>query len=157
MTTAIPRQLDPERVQRALVCMHFDPAFAAAIRGDGRLDLPEPLTAAERDLLRAVDPRALKTDAMRRARAVQALLEEYPVSAALLGMPVVDAFFSSLRFREAVFTRGSMALAFASYLEDHSALVGGVATIEAAAAAVRRAALRPLPAADVAEGGDDNA
>jgi hypothetical protein len=151
MTTATPRQLDPQRVQRALVCMHFDPALAAAIRGDGPVDLPEPLTAAERDLLRAVDPRALKTDAMRRARAVQAILEEYPVSAALLGTPIVDAFFSSPRFREAVFCRGSMALAFAGYLEDHSAIVGGVAIIEAAAATVRRALQRPLPAVDVAD------
>ncbi|MEZ4381903.1 MAG: hypothetical protein R3A79_11200 [Nannocystaceae bacterium] len=145
------RAIDPQRVQRALVCMHFDPAFAAAVRGDAALELPQPLSPAERALLRGVDPRTLRTDAMRRARAVQALLEEFPVTAALLGAPAVDAFFSTPRFREAVFTRGSMALAFAAHLELHAQVVGGAATIEAAAATVRRAAQLPPPAVDLVD------
>lgn len=131
--SATDRQtLDPQRVQQALVCMLFDPSYEARIRG------PEPvaeIAQIERELLRKLDPRALRTDPMRRPRAVQAILEEYPVSAALLGVPTVDAYFTSRHFREAVFGRGSMALAFADYLGDRAR---GVGRIEASMARVRR-------------------
>ena len=44
--------------------------------GAGAGELPE-LRPRERELLRDVDPRALGTDDMRRARALQVLLDEY--------------------------------------------------------------------------------
>jgi hypothetical protein len=112
--------------------MHLDPAYAAAVRGPG--PLPE-LGERERDLLRAVDPRALAVDPYRRARAVHALLEEYPATAALLGVPAVDAFFSSMSFRTCVFEHGSMALSFGTWLDDQA---GGPGRIEAAIARARR-------------------
>lgn len=127
-------RLDPRRVQAALVCMHFDPAYAAQVQG--ARPLPE-LSPRERALLRPIDPRALATDRYRRARAVQAILEEYPVSAAQIGVPRVDAFFSSSEFRACVFGRGAMALSFGSWLGDQA---GGTGRIEAAIARVRRAA-----------------
>ncbi len=131
------RALDPRRVQQALVCMLFDPDYEARLRSD----LPvEELSAQERELLRSLDPRSLRTDPMRRPRAVQAILEEYPVSAALVGIPAVDAYFASPEFRAAVFGRGSMALAFADYLGDRAR---GVGAIEAAMAKVRRP--KPIP------------
>lgn len=126
--------LDPRRVQAALVCMHLDPAYAAAVRGPG--PLPE-LRERERALLRDVDPRALATDRYRRARAVHTLVEEYPVSAALLGIPAVDGFFSTPAFRACVFDHGSMALSFGTWLADRA---GGPGRIEAAAARARRPA-----------------
>ncbi|MCY0986105.1 hypothetical protein OV203_03130 [Nannocystis sp. ILAH1] len=125
-------RLDPRRVQAALVCMHLDPAYAAAVRGPG--PLPE-LAERERELLRAVDPRALAVDPYRRARAVHALLEEYPAAAALLGVPAVDAFFSTAAFRTCAFEHGSMALSFGTWLGDQA---GGPGRIEAAIARARR-------------------
>lgn len=126
---------DARRVQQALVCMHFDPEYAAAVRGEA--SLPE-LGVRERELLRGVDPRALATDELRRARAVHAIVDEFPVCAALLGLDVVDRFFSSPMFRACVFERGSMALAFGqSYLEGR-ARVRGVGAIETAMALARR-------------------
>lgn len=126
--------VNPHAVQRALVCMLFDPKYAARVRG------PEPiaeLDEAERALLREVDPRALGTDDMRRARAMHALLDEYPVSAAVLGLDGVDRFFATEAFRECVFGRGSMALCFGQrYLRDRAR---GVGAIETAMAAARRA------------------
>lgn len=119
--------------------MHLDPAYAAAVRGAG--PLPE-LAERERSLLRAVDPRALTVDPYRRARAVHALLEEYPATAALLGVPAVDAFFSSAEFRTCVFEHGSMAMSFGTWLGGQA---GGPGRIEAAIAHARR----PRPGAGV--------
>lgn len=128
-------ELDPRRVQHALVCMHFDPEYAAAVRGQS--SLPE-LGERERALLRDVDPRALATDELRRARAVHAIVDEYPVTAALLGLDVVERFFSSRMFRSCVFERGSMALAFGrEYLDGHRR-AQGVGAIETAMAVARR-------------------
>lgn len=126
---------DPRRVQHALVCMYFDPEYAAAVRGNA--SLPE-LGERERELLRDVDPRALATDELRRARAVHAIVDEYPVTAALLGLDVVDRFFSSPAFRSCVFERGSMALAFGRTYVDSHRRVQGVAAIETAMARARR-------------------
>lgn len=125
--------LDPHKVQHALVCMHFDAKYAAKIRG--REPLPE-LSERERELLREVDPRALATDDMRRTRAVHAILDEYPVSAAVLGVAFVDRYFSSAAFRSCVFERGSMAVVFGrAYLRDRAK---GVGEIETAMALARR-------------------
>jgi hypothetical protein len=126
-------ELDPPRVQQALVCMLFDPKYAAKVRG--REPLPE-LGERERELLRGLDPRALATDDMRRARALHVILDEYPVSAALLGIDVVDRFFSSPVFRACVFDRGSMALAFGErWLRDRTS---GIGLIETGLARARR-------------------
>lgn len=137
---APPRErLDPRRVQAALVCMHIDPAYAAEVRGARPL---AELAPRERALLRDVDPRALATDRYRRARAVQAILDEYPVAGALLGLAGVDVFFSSPAFRACVFDHGAMALAFGTWLDDQA---GGPGRIEAAIARVRRPAPAPGP------------
>ncbi|HVI01450.1 MAG TPA: hypothetical protein VM869_22180 [Enhygromyxa sp.] len=125
--------LDPRRVQQALVCMLFDRQYAERVRGDE--PLPE-LRERERELLRELDPRALETDDMRRARALHVILDEYPVSAALLGIDAVDRFFSSPEFRVSVFERGSMALAFGErWLGERTA---GIGVIETALARARR-------------------
>jgi hypothetical protein len=117
--------------------MLFDPEYAGRVRGDEPLD---ELGERERELLRGVDPRALATDDMRRARALHVILEEYPVSAALIGVDAVDRFFGSAVFRACVFERGSMAVVFGrgyllgSFVEK----VQGVGAIETAMACARR-------------------
>ncbi len=125
--------LDPRRVQHALVCMLFDPAWAAHVRGQGLV--PE-LSERERALLRALDPRALATDPHRRARALHVLVEELPVTAAVLGVAACEAFFSAPEFRAGVFGRAAMTASFAAWLGDRA---HGVGRLESAMAAVRRA------------------
>ncbi len=132
------RDLDPQRIQQAMVCMLFDPSYEALVRSDQTL---EELSPDERAHLRQLDPRSLRTDPMRRPRALQAILEEYPVSAALLGLPQVDRFFASPIFRTVIRSRGSMAIAFAEFLGDRTR---GVGKIEAAIAHSRRPA-KPQP------------
>ena len=137
-----PERFEPRRVQQGLVCMLFDPKYATRVRSPAAL--PE-LHPRERELLRGVDPRALATDDMRRARALQVLLDEYPVSAALLGLDVVDRYFASPVFRRCVFARGSMAHSFGrDYLGDRAK---GVGALETAMVHARRPAPRPSPTA----------
>lgn len=124
--------MNPRAIQRAVVRMMYEPGFAAAVHG-GRA-VPG-LSEAERALLRRVDPRAFATDEFRRARAVQAIVEEFPCSAAALGLARVEAFLGSREFIACLTGRGSMGLAFATWLEDQAA---GVGKIEAAMAELRR-------------------
>lgn len=128
--------VDPQRVQRGLVCMLFDPAYAKRVRGPGALPEPERLSEGERALLREVDPRALGTDDMRRARAMAVIIEEFPVSVAAVGVDRVDRFFSSPVFRACVYERGSMVLSFGAFLGDRAR---GAGAIELAMARARRA------------------
>jgi len=131
--------MNPRALQQAIVRMMIDPAFVAAVHG--RRPVPG-LAEDERALLRAVDRRAFTTDRFRRARAVQALVEEYPVSAAAIGLAAVDAFLSAPEFAACVADRGSMALAFGTWLKDQAS---GIGVIEAAMARLRRP--EPLAAA----------
>lgn len=126
-------RLDPRRVQLALVAMLLDPTFAARVRGDEPLD---ELTERERALLRDVDPRALKADPHRRARAVHVLVDELPVTAAVLGVPAFDAFFGSPQLRAGLFERAALTASFGAWLGDRAL---GVGRLEVAMAAVRRA------------------
>ncbi len=126
------RDLDPQKIQQALVCMLFDPSYEALLRTDQTF---AELSSDERALLCTLDPRSLRTDPMRRPRALQAILEEYPVSAALLGVPQVDRFFASPIFRAVIRSRGSMAIGFAKFLGTRAR---GVGMIEAAIAHTRR-------------------
>lgn len=121
--------------------MLFDREYATLVRS--REPLPE-LGERERELLRELDPRALETDDMRRARALHVILDEYPVSAALLGIDTVDRFFSSAEFRAGVFERGSMALGFGErwLLAGPAERIAGIGVIETALARARREARR---------------
>ncbi len=124
--------MNPRALQQAIVRMMIDPAFVTAIHGPRAVP---GLAEDERALLRAVDRRAFTTDKFRRARAVQALVEEYPVSAAAIGLAAVDAFLSAPEFHACITGRGAMGLAFATWLKDQAA---GVGMIEGAMARLRR-------------------
>lgn len=119
-------------LQRVIVRMLYDPAFVAQVYGGAAL--PE-LDAKSRALLVAVDRRAWGTDPLRRSRTLTALLEEFPVSAALVGVGRLDAFFSSPLFHRAIQSRQSLALAFGGWL---SPLAGPLSALETAVAAARR-------------------
>lgn len=124
--------MNPRAIQRAVVRMLFEPEFVAAVHGSRAVP---GLSEAERELLRRVDRRAFGTDPFRRGRAVQAIVEEFPCSAAVLGLGRVEEFLRSREFRTCLGGRGSMGLAFATWLEDQAA---GVGKIEAAMARLRR-------------------
>lgn len=124
--------MNPRALQQAIVRMMIDPAFVTAIHGPRAVP---GLAEDERALLRAVDRRAFTTDKFRRARAVQALVEEYPVSAAAIGLAAVDSFLSAPEFHACITGRGAMGLAFATWLKDQAA---GIGVIEGAMARLRR-------------------
>jgi hypothetical protein len=126
--------IDPREVQRGLCVMLLDPGYAELVRGEAAL--PE-LGAAARAMLRTIDPRALGLDRFRRTRALQVILEEMPVSAAIVGVAAAERFFSSPALRAAIFGRGSMVLAFGGWLGDTA---GGVGRLEFAMARARRGA-----------------
>ena len=130
--------MSPVALQRVVVRMLYDASFAEQIYGE--TPMPE-LSERDRALLRAVPAGAFRTDPYRRARSLTALLDEYPASAALTGLPPLDAFFSSPSFHRAVMGRMSMAIAFGGYVEP---LAGPVARLERAIASARRARA-PLP------------
>ena len=98
------------------------------------------------------DRRLWNADPLRRSRALKVLLEEFKVTStlalALSGkLAMLEAFFASTAFHEAVQRRGYMALAFADYLADDLAGRGpdavharAVLALEAAMARSRRMA-----------------
>jgi hypothetical protein len=122
---------DVAALRHAMARMLYDPAYVRRVHAG-----PLPgLVEAERALLLQVDRRAWGTDRYRRSRAVQALIEEYPVTAAVLGVKGVDAFFSSEAFGRVLTKRGSLALDFGSWAEPRA---GAVARLERSVAAARR-------------------
>ena len=129
--------MNPRTIQRAIVRMLYDPAYLAAVYGPRPVPgLPEP----ERALLRRVDPRAFATDKFRRARALQAIVDEFPASAAALGLVAVERFLDTREFLACLTGREAMGLAFATWLSDQAA---GVGRIEAAMARLRRPPAEP--------------
>ena len=135
-------RLDPRRVHHAMVAMMFDPEYAARVRSDAP---PGELSPREHALLRAVDPRALATDRYRRARAVTVLVDEFPVTAAVLGVAAFERFFATEAFRSAVFGRGRMAIAFGGWVGERA---HGIGRLESALAQVRRAIDDPPASTD---------
>ncbi len=143
-------------LQRVLVRMLYDPALVRAVYRDAEAALAGvDLSPAERSWLTEADPRAYGTDPWRRARSLKALIEEFPVSAALCpgGAARLDAYFSSDAFHGAIQARRSMALSFGDWLLAGLAgqgpgLRAAVAVLERAFAELRRAGEAPPPAGE---------
>jgi hypothetical protein len=110
-------------LERVYVRMLFDPAFVDAVYADARRALEGlDLEPHERAQLVAVDRRAWGHDPLRRYRTLRTLAEEFKASTTLVlaatrSLGSLDAFFSSVEFHGAVQERGSLALAFAAFLE----------------------------------------
>ena len=109
-------------LQRVAVRMLLDPRFAKAVFDSPDESLSSALLSAEeRTWLLQSERRAWRLDPMRRTRTLQALLEEYPVSAALVltadkDARRLDAFFSSPDMHQAIQSRGRLSAAFGAYL-----------------------------------------
>jgi hypothetical protein len=123
-------------LQRVVVRMLYDPVLVEQIYGSGRV---EGVDAEARALLTRVDRRAWGTDPYRRARTLHALLEEYPASAAEVGVAGLDAFFGDRAFHAAIQARASIADAFGAWIGPRA---GPVAAVERAVVSVRRGAER---------------
>ena len=124
-----PRQA----VQRGVVRMLHDPGALGRIATEG------DLTPQELVWLRAVDPRAWRTDPYRAARLMTGLVEEYPAGANAVGADL-RAFFGGARFHAAVRDGTSLADALGAWLADLApTVVRPVVEVERAIAAGRRA------------------
>src|SRR5215510_12413609 len=103
-------------LQKLMVRMLFDEelvgeVYAAPDRALAGLDLSD----AERSQLLGVDPRAWRSDALRRRRTLRTLVEEFKVSttnvlAETRSIASLERFFSSQFWRRSVEERGSMEL-----------------------------------------------
>jgi hypothetical protein len=132
-------------LQRVAVRMLFDAKFADAVYRDPEAAVRGlPLTAAEREWLRRPDRRAWAADPLRRWRALTGLLEEYPVTGALVhrrhgDLSSLDAFFSSPAFHACIQERRSLALCFGDFAAGHAdPRARAAARVERAIARVRR-------------------
>lgn len=105
-------------VQRALVRMLYDPAFAHAVeRGPGTTDLDEETRRA----VAAVDPRALRADPLRRLRTLGTLAEEFRIGTALAlaetrSRAFLESFYAGPEFHRSVEERTPLALAYGAFL-----------------------------------------
>ena len=137
-----------------MVLLMVDPVRVRALHAGGGLC---GLGDAELELLRRVDPRAWHTDPYRRARLLTTVIEELPVTVALLGAEA-DAFFSAPAFEAVVCGRGELVPAFAAWAaaggssgaspprgraarapEAPRAAISAISAIEGAMAVARRA------------------
>ena len=124
--------MNARALQHLVVRMHFDPQLVDDVHSDRPID---DVTDEARRMLRQVDRRAFATDPLRRPRALAALLEELPISAACHGFVGLDAFFRTAAFIDVITQRGSLAIAFATWLAPR---VGDVAVLEGALCRARR-------------------
>ena len=109
--------------QRFLIRVMYDPAFLIQLRAEPMLLTKAGLTPEERAGILAIDPRALRTDPLRRRRTLRGLLEELKISTTIAlaewrKLSTIEGFFSSQRFHKAISKDASLVLALASFLED---------------------------------------
>lgn len=143
-------------LERVFVRMLFDPVFVEAVYADSAIALGGlDLTPDEVASVVETDRRAWGHDPLRRLRTLRTLVDEFKASSTMIlaatrSIGSLDAFFSSREFHDAVQHRGSLAGAFAEFLERirvESAggvpLLGDVLRLEAMLARCRRA----IPAA----------
>ncbi len=131
-------------LQRVAVRMLMDPSFADAVFESPATALAEvDLSDDELHWLQSTDRRAWQLDPMRRTRTLQALMEEFPVSSALIlqqrgSADVLDAFFSSPYLHDAIQTRAYLTEAYDRYLGTLAVPdIGNHLRIEAALARCR--------------------
>jgi hypothetical protein len=146
--------MDHHAVQRALVLMLYDEQFESLVRRASPDLFNLPLEALQ--ALRAIDPRAIRADRLRRRRTLAALVEEFRTATTIAAEEVrsrrflEEEFFASRHFHRAVEQERPIALAFGAYLGGAWAAgrlrtpqLPDVIALELAQALCRRAA-RPV-------------
>jgi hypothetical protein len=122
----------PHVVQSAALLCHFDESFAKDLYAGLT---PTWMTHDEAALVKRTDPRAFRTDPERPLRLLAALLEEFPVSCAIVGRKALPAFVSSALFRGGVVKGRLVVDAFGDWLLPRA---GATALLELAIALSRR-------------------
>ena len=143
--------MSSQALQRVLVRMLYDPAFADRIYAEPKQALAGlSLSSAEKGWLLRPDRRAFSTDPYRRGRGLQGVLEEYPSTCALavaagIGWDELDAFFTSELFHDGIQRGRSLALTFGGHLfelagthADREPWLEPLARLERGLARVRR-------------------
>jgi hypothetical protein len=108
--------VDVARVQTATLLMHFDASWVERLLRAGG-DRALPLSDDERALFASVDVRGFRADALRAARAVFAVVDELPVSAAIVGLPKLFAFLRHDAFVDVCAGRASLVEGAAAFIE----------------------------------------
>lgn len=140
-----------QQLQRVLVRMLYDDTFADAVRAAPDSALAGAgLTELEREQLVAVEPRALRTDPLRRRRTLRMLVDEYKISTTLAlsetrSLAFAEGFFASPQFHEALMARAPLYAAYGAFLTEatrdgrlRQPQLAGVVALEAAMARCRR-------------------
>ena len=139
--------MSAQALQRLHVRCLFDPSLVTRLHQDGRAALGDvDVTDTELGWLLACDVRLFTADAMRPRRSLKALIDEFKASSALAvaatgKLATLDGYFASSHFHDALQHRGSIALAYETFLTGlaaHDARIGAVAAIEGALARARR-------------------
>lgn len=107
--------------QKILVRLLYDPPFLERIKANP--SSLSSLSAEERASLLSIDPRALRTDPLRRVRTLRGLIDELKISTTIAlsewrRFSSLENFFSSDRFHKAISKDTPLVLALASFLED---------------------------------------
>ena len=132
-----------DQVQRVAVRMYFDPTFARTVYTNPQAALSGiDLTEEERGWLTASDARRWRADALRPARALHAVIAEFPVSVAAAypdgELNKLNDFFRSHQFHQAIMDDQALALAFGTWLGDTQPSCAPLAELEGALASARR-------------------
>jgi hypothetical protein len=120
-------------VQRTAVLLSFHAPLVDELHAKRALPWLHDDEAA---LLLRTDPRAWKTDPLRATRLLATLLEELPVSCAVVGVDVARGFFASKPFQHAILHDRLVVDALGDWLLPRA---GSVAQLEQAVAMARRA------------------
>lgn len=153
--------IDHRRLQRTLLRMQIDGAFAARLlAGDARAVASTALGPQELALLAAADPRAFSADHKdaRRGQVLGNVSREFGLSCAWakVALPrarLLEGFASATELHAALAGEGRLPLAFADYAERRAAelgdpTLGALTRLEAAMARARRIErTQPPPAA----------
>ncbi len=135
--------MSAQELQRVVVRMLFDPTYVKQIYLDSEEALRgADVTSEEAAWLSRGDERRWRADPLRAARSLQALLEEFPVSALAVNtsveLPSLISFFSSTRFHRAIMDESSLALSFAAWLAHEYPESEPFCRLEGAIASLRR-------------------
>lgn len=122
----------PGVVQRTAVLLSFHPPLVDELQEKRTLPW---LRDDEAALLLATDARAWRTDPLRATRLLATLLEELPVSCAVVGVDVARGFFASKPFQHAILHDRLIVDALGDWLLPRA---GSVAQLEQAVALARR-------------------
>lgn len=122
----------PVVVQRTVVLLSIHTKLMDDLVAHGTLPWLHDDEAA---LLRAVDPRAFRADPLRATRMLANLIEEMPVTCAVVGVDVARGFFASKPFQHTILHARLLMDAFGDWLLPRA---GAVALVEQAICMARR-------------------